>query len=709
MLVQIVVCPACDASFKFESSLTGGATAAKCPQCGESVPLNATATSASATSPSAFPETASVVAGAGASDAPTDSTLVAPSGPPPSADYQFLAPPQKPDELGRLGQYRVLSVLGTGGMGVVFRAEDPALRRQIALKVMLPQYASHPAAKARFLREARSQAAVEHNHIIAIYQVAEERDIAYITMPFLKGQTLADALKANPNVPVGEAVRIAREMAEGLAAAHEKGLIHRDIKPANIWLEGKNRQVKVLDFGLARAEADADETEPVTQQGAIIGTPAYMSPEQAAGEPLDVRTDLFSLGVVLYQMLTGRQPFTGKNTPAILVSVTTHNPPRPAELNPKVPTDLDALTMRLLAKAPVDRPASAEAVVDALREVESEMNVTGRFPVVSAFATAADPWGSVAVTEPDSEPAAEAAELAEASPVCPKRRRWVLVASLLAFVVAGVAAADIIIKVKNKDGSETEIKVPDGSTVTVTKDGKEVAKIGPKVNPDPEVPADPDRKAAAYVLSVGGSVGLGDGSAVKELPKGPFRLTLVNFNESKLVNDEGLVAFKGCKHLTWLNLNRTQIGNEGLAYFKGCTSLTDLALSNTRVTDTGLAHFKDCKNLTSLSVGETQVSDVGLAYFKDCQNWRSIGLYATNVTDAGLANFKDCQNLTNLDLSKTQVSEAGLVHFKDCKNLKLLYLHGLPITDKGLSNFKDCKQLLKLTLDNTQVTDVGLS
>jgi len=622
MLVETVVCPACGASLKFEVSPTAGATVGNCPKCGERVPLTVPdATSASAVSPSEFPETASVVAGAAAREALTGETLVAPAGPPPSAEYPFLALPQKPDELGRLGSYRVLGVLGAGGMGVVFRAEDPVLRRQIALKVMLPQYASQPAAKARFLREARSQAAVEHNHIIHIHQVAEDRDVAYITMPLLKGQTLADALKANPTVPVAEAVRIAREMGEGLAAAHDSGLIHRDIKPANIWLEGRNRQVKVLDFGLARAEADG--ADAVTQEGAIIGTPAYMSPEQATGEPLDNRTDLFSLGVVLYQMLTGQQPFTGKNTPAILVSVTSHTPPRPAELNPQVPAELDALTMRLLAKAPDNRPASAEAVVDALREMESGMNVTGRFPVVSASATAADPWGSVAVTEPDLEPVAEVGELVEASPVRPKRRPLVLVASLLAFVVMGIAAGDIIIKVKTKDGSETEIKVPDGSTVTVTKDGKELGKFGPDVKKDLPV-TDPDRTAAAYVLSVGGSVGFGDGSPVKELPKGPFRLTLANFNESKLVKNEDLVAFKGCKHLTWLNLKRTQIGDEGLAYFKDCTSLTDLALSNTLVTDTGLAHFKDCKKLTSLQLGETQVSDEGLANFKECKNWKII-------------------------------------------------------------------------------------
>src|SRR4029079_17415868 len=141
--------------------------------------------------------------------------------------------------------------------------------------------------------------------VIVIHQVGEEGDVPFIAMPLLKGQTLSDALRANPMVPVAEAIRIAREMASGLGAAHEQNLIHRDIKPANVWLEGKSRRVKILDFGLARAETDADAATQVTQQGMIVGTPAYMAPEQAQGESVEARTDLFSLGVVLYQMLTG--------------------------------------------------------------------------------------------------------------------------------------------------------------------------------------------------------------------------------------------------------------------------------------------------------------------------------------------------------------------------------------------------------------------
>jgi len=310
---------------------------------------------------------------------PDETTLPPGVAPLPSAEFPFLAPPRQPNELGYLGPYRVLGVIGAGGMGAVFRAEDPTLRRQIALKVMLPEMARDRTAKARFLREARAQAAVEHDHIIAIYQVGEEGDVPFISMPLLKGETLADALKATPVLPVGEAVRIAREMASGLAAAHEQQLVHRDIKPANIWLEGRSRRVKILDFGLARTTTQ-DAEGGLTETGLVFGTPAYMSPEQTAGETLDGRTDLFSLGLVLHQMLTGRQTFTGRNATAILVAVNSHNPPRPSELNPLVPADLDALTMRLLAKDPAGRPASAEAVAEELSAIASRLGRLADLP-----------------------------------------------------------------------------------------------------------------------------------------------------------------------------------------------------------------------------------------------------------------------------------------------------------------------------------------
>jgi hypothetical protein len=270
--------------------------------------------------------------------------------------------------------YRIVRELGRGGMGIVYEAEDPRLRRRFVLKVMRPDLADLPGYRSRFLREAQAQAAVEHDHIVAVHQVGEDAGVPFIAMPLLKGQSLAEALKAG-QLSLAEAVRIAREVAEGLAAAHERGLIHRDIKPANLWLEEPRRRVKILDFGLARPLTQTEEAAggPVTQTGVILGTPAYMSPEQAQSLPVDARSDLFSLGSLLYQLVTGRLPFSGKDTIRILYAVTEQTPARPASLVANLPPTLDTLVMQLLEKAPADRPASAAVVAELLRQIEMQI------------------------------------------------------------------------------------------------------------------------------------------------------------------------------------------------------------------------------------------------------------------------------------------------------------------------------------------------
>jgi eukaryotic-like serine/threonine-protein kinase len=284
--------------------------------------------------------------------------------------FDFLAPALEPDELGRLGQYRILKVLGSGGMGVVFHADDPALQRPVALKAMLPALAVSASARRRFLREGRAVAALHHDHIVPIYQVGEDRGVPYIAMPLLHGESLDNRLERLGTLPTAEVYRIGREIAQGLAAAHAKGLVHRDIKPANVWLEfggdavpepGSGR-VKILDFGLVRPVADAH----LTQEGAIVGTPAFMAPEQASGAAVDARTDLFSLGCVLYRMTTGQVPFAGRDAVATLLAVDSEHPPAPVEITPAVPPALSALVMRLLAKNPADRPASAREVIELL-------------------------------------------------------------------------------------------------------------------------------------------------------------------------------------------------------------------------------------------------------------------------------------------------------------------------------------------------------
>lgn len=302
----------------------------------------------------------------------------------------FLAPPENPDELGRLGCYRVLKILGAGGMGMVFLAEDSQLRRRVALKVMKPQLATQATSRQRFMRESQSAAALRHDNIITIYQVGEDRSVPFLAMELLDGESLEALLHRDARLPLAEALRIARQTAEGLAAAHEQGLIHRDIKPANIWLETRrgssfevkatpstpsrghcaSSRVKILDFGLACA---TDGDNRLTQTGVVMGTPQYMAPEQASGEHVDHRADLFSLGCVLYQMTTGVVPFQGVNIRSILRAVLLDSPKRPCELNPEMPEDCDSLILRLLAKAPGERPQSANELVEMILAIERQL------------------------------------------------------------------------------------------------------------------------------------------------------------------------------------------------------------------------------------------------------------------------------------------------------------------------------------------------
>jgi hypothetical protein len=292
-------------------------------------------------------------------------------------ECDFLAPPQEPDELGRLGPYRILELLGVGGMGFIFEAENLKLKRHIALKVMKPALAASAGARQRFLREARAAAAIQHDHVVPIYQADEDRGLPFLVMPLLRGESLEQRLRREGRLPLGEVLRIGREAAAGLAAAHKLGLIHRDIKPDNIWLEtlsgptgeAPRSRVKILDFGLVWTVHG--ETQ-LTGSGAIVGTPAYMAPEQVSGGPVDHRSDLFSLGCVLYRLATGEPPFQGASTLAVLRARELKSPKPPREVDPGIQPALADLIMQLLARDPAGRPPSAWAVVEALAAIENE-------------------------------------------------------------------------------------------------------------------------------------------------------------------------------------------------------------------------------------------------------------------------------------------------------------------------------------------------
>ncbi len=274
----------------------------------------------------------------------------------------FLSPSDKPEHLGRLERYEVLQEIGRGGMGVVLKAFDPSLHRVVAIKVLAPQLATSGVARKRFLREAKAAAAVTHDHIVTIHAVDEANGLPYLVMQYVPGRALQDRIDKDGPLELSDILRIGMQTASGLAAAHAHGIVHRDIKPANILLEDGVQRVKITDFGLARAMDDAS----LTQSGFVAGSPLYMAPEQARGETLDHRADLFSLGSVLYTMCTGRPPFRAANTLAVLRRVSEDTPRPIREINPEIPDWLADIVAKLMAKEPSERFQSAGEVEEIL-------------------------------------------------------------------------------------------------------------------------------------------------------------------------------------------------------------------------------------------------------------------------------------------------------------------------------------------------------
>jgi len=267
----------------------------------------------------------------------------------------LLTAASHPEMLGRIGRYDVERLIGSGGMGVVFKAYDPELHRPVAVKLLAPYLASSGSARNRFAREARAAAAVVDDHVVPIHNVETDGEHPFLVMKFIAGGSLQQRLDREGPLDVCEVLRIGIHTVKGLAAAHAQGLIHRDVKPSNILLDEGVDRALLTDSGLARASDDAS----LTRSGFHPGTPHYMSPEQVRGESIDARSDLFGLGCVLYALCTGHPPFRSETSYAVLRRITDDTPRPIRETNPNVPAWLERIVMKLLAKSPDGRYSSA--------------------------------------------------------------------------------------------------------------------------------------------------------------------------------------------------------------------------------------------------------------------------------------------------------------------------------------------------------------
>jgi Leucine-rich repeat (LRR) protein/tRNA A-37 threonylcarbamoyl transferase component Bud32 len=679
--------------------------------------------------------------------------------PPLSAEhYPFLNVPRPQGEIGRLGPYVLLEVVGSGGMGVVFRGEDVALRRPVAVKVLRAELAAEPAARERFLREARAAAALEHENVIAVYHVGEEASVSFIGMQWLRGMSLDELLRRAGRLEAPVVLRLGRQIALGLAAAHGRGLLHRDIKPANLWVESPDvdatspvgaevlatGRVKILDFGLALAAGEEDQ---LTRSGVTVGTPAYMSPEQATAGPVDARSDLFGLGVVLYRMCTGRLPFSGRRA----ATGSGEKAPPVSELNPAMPARLSDLVGELLATDPADRPASAAEVVARLQALEV------------AGARTAGPGQTVAAPPAPAAP----------RPAGGRWRRWltaIVVALVLLLPLAYLLGGTVVRFATNRgevvivvDDPTTEVTVKEGGAViedpkgnrriTLTAGGHELevsvrdpggetrfftksfvlSRGGKKVvtvreelaraaedagrvpggKPKELAPGARERQTAEWLLSIGGKLKVASASgqklvqAARDLPAEEFQIVQV-YLDNERADDAGLARLAGLQSLETLSLANTPVTDAGLKRLTGLDNLQNLILFGTKVTDAGAGALTRFPSLTSVDVGKTQVGDAGLAALAAMKSLKTLYLARTRVTDAGLAHLAGRKDFVKLDLSDTTVTYAGLAHLALLTGLQSLTLSGTRVTDAGLAHLAGLQRLDLLSLMSTKISDQGL-
>ncbi len=643
----------------------------------------------------------------------------------------FLAPPQGDGELGRLGQYRVLKELGRGGMGMVLLAEDSQLLRMAALKIMLPKYARQKAARERFLREARTAAKIQDDNVVTIHHVGEENGIPFIAMELLKGTSLERYIETKAELSIGEAIRICREIAKGLDAAHAEGLIHRDIKPANIWLEAPGDRVKILDFGLARQR---DDDIQLTQSGAVVGTPAYMSPEQARGKSVDPRSDLFSLGVVLYRLCTGKLPFTGPNSMAVLTALAVDAPAPVRELNPAVPAGLEAIVHSLLAKVPDERFQSAKEVVDALYEIEKPAPVMPTpLPQVNALAPPAvavrnDPLaridaGPAGVEQALSRHTASAERPAGGRKSAPAFLAW-LAAGIFGVAVISAAVFLIIRPWGEKKQAGHEVVNADDEDVArlPTKGAEKLINVVPK--PKDQASLDSDRKAAQalhpYVqlnLKLSNGRELDNVNPTDALPDESFTVRGIVADQSSSIVPPGV--FLAAVADLWsleliqdddnkLNLNEFDLAK--IAEVPSAPKLTNLGLS-VELSPKTIEILKRFPELRALGIGAAYGDDALLAKLVESQpklrtlRLNDLGKLAT-ISDRGFAELAKLP-LQELYLFNSALTPARCRIIAGITGLRKLKI-GL-IDDAGLAEFAKCMKLDELEiLDSTSLTDAGL-
>ncbi|MCA9117669.1 MAG: serine/threonine protein kinase, partial [Planctomycetaceae bacterium] len=625
----------------------------------------------------------------------------------PSGEAEFrryLEPATRPGWLGRLAHYEIEEILGRGAFGVVAKAFDEKLHRVVAIKLMSAELASTSPPRKRFLREARAAAAVTHENIVAIHAV-EEEPIPYLVMEYIPGRTLQQRMDENGPLEVQEVLRIGQQVAAGLAAAHAVQLIHRDIKPSNILLTGgPGERAKISDFGLARAVDDAS----LTSSGLIAGTPLYMAPEQARGESLDHRADLFSLGSVLYQMASGRPPFRAANTVAVLKRVCEDTPRPLDDVLPGTPAWLEAIIFKLLEKDREDRYQKAQEVADLLGRCQRELEHSGQVTCADVAAGNA----ATQVFRPQTSTGSESKKK-------PLRWLWgvVVAAAMMAVVVVEQSIPNGWIRLQT---SHENVKAQSSAAL---EDELRVDSSAELPGSSAESPLQLQRDAALAVLGVGGSVsGMSENIRTFEaftpadLPAGPIALHGIRLDGVQEPLGEVCQKLGQLPGIELLFAAGSVLTDTDLRHLKNLDP-REVGLQWTRITDQSAETIAHWKRLRGISLGGTRTGDGICRALSQIPAITEIRFSGSPdpylLTDQGLSYLSRCDRLVILAVDGCKaITPAGISQLQPLSSLRWVLLGDTEIGDNAIDALQRMNQLRMIrlwsaTLNTRSVSDVA--
>lgn len=617
----------------------------------------------------------------------------------------ILSPAQADNELGRIGIYAVYAEVGRGGMGIVLRARDTALDRMVALKIMRPSLVNRQSYRDRFLREARAIAAIDHTHVVPIYQVSHDSDFPFMAMKLLQGESLADRLRAVSSLPEPVVRRIGRQVALGLEAAHQQGLVHRDVKPGNIWLEAPDDHVRVLDFGLIRPN---DGDSQITQSGAVIGTPAYISPEQARGETVSASSDIFGLGAVMYESATGTLPFAGKSVIETLSALALATPKNLRQVAPDFSAETSMTVMRMLQKEPADRPASANEVAQMLTpdlayhndqphrrqlQVVLALIATAIIVVVSAVMHRTS-TGEITVEYADEvQPNSVAIEAKKSSD---KRiAQWVLEARGEIRL-----ASENLVPIKDLNALPKE----PGAIHTIDLQNVEM------VDDDIDHLAELSRLTKLKLGSTDGLPSRLTGRVLGRLAD----LRVPGLRELYLQDiplpPRGLADLTRLSELYYLSITRGGVTDGDLKHLAKLPELRRIVLADQTMSGSGLVHLKDTP-LTLLSLSTIQIDDDAIINMPAWESLEFLRFDRIPISDAVMLSLCRFQKLSTLQINRVnRQGDGGWKVFPSIPSLEHLSLRGnRAVTDVAVEQIvESLPQLARLEISSTRITDVGL-